>query len=105
MILRFLSTTILWGAMGGITYTMKETGAMWVLNICATLTLFETYTILGRLGYAANRLSGLITCACMLPISFFFPGTGTDVLAVGALLTSSACVLSLKVRGECTSRG
>ena len=93
MILRFLSTTILWGAMGGITYTMKETGAMWVLNICATLTLFETYTILGRLGYAANRLSGLITCACMLPISFFFPGTGTDVLAVGALLTSSACVL------------
>ena len=29
----------------------------------------------------------------MLPISFYFPGTGVDVLAIGAVLTSGACVL------------
>ena len=66
---------------------------MWILNLCATLTLFEIYTILGRLGYAANRMSGLITGGCMIPIAFHFPGAGVDVLAVGALLTSGACVL------------
>ena len=72
---------------------MKEVGAMWILNLCATLTLFEIYTILGRLGYAANRMSGLTTGCCMIPISYYFPGSGIDVLAVGALLTSAACVL------------
>ena len=45
---------------------------MWILNLCATLTLFEIYTILGRLGYAANRMSGLITGGCMIPIAFHF---------------------------------
>ena len=66
---------------------------MWILNLCATLTLFEIYTILGRLGYAANRMSGLVTGGCMIPISFYFEGSGMDVLAIGALLTCSACVL------------
>lgn len=72
---------------------MDEIGAMWILNLCATLTLFEIYTILGRLGFAANRLSGLLTGGCMIPISYYFPEYGIDVLAVGALFTSSACVL------------
>jgi len=93
MILRTLSTIFLWSLIGGIVYSLKEDGAMWILNLCATLTLFEIYTILGRLGYAANRVSGLITGGCMIPISFYFEGSGIDVLAVGALLTSSACVL------------
>ncbi len=93
MIIRTLSTIILWGAMGGVVYSLKEVGAMWILNLCATLTLFEIYTILGRLGYAANRMSGLITGGCMIPIAFHFPGSGIDVLAIGALLTSGACVL------------
>ena len=93
MIIRTLSTIVLWGAMGGVVYSLKEVGAMWILNLCATLTLFEIYTILGRLGYAANRMSGLITGGCMIPIAFHFPGSGIDVLAIGALLTSGACVL------------
>jgi len=93
MILRTLSTIFLWSLIGGIVYSLKEVGAMWILNLCATLTLFEIYTILGRLGYAANRVSGLITGGCMIPISFYFEGSGIDVLAIGALLTSSACVL------------
>jgi phosphatidate cytidylyltransferase len=66
---------------------------MWILNLCATLTLFEVYTILGRLGYAANRLSGLITGGCLIPVSYYFEGYGVDVLAIGALFTSAACVL------------
>ena len=74
MILRTLSTLILWGIMGMIVFFSKETGAMWILNLCATLTLFETYTILGRLGYAANRVSGLITGGSMIPFAYFFPG-------------------------------
>jgi phosphatidate cytidylyltransferase len=93
MILRTLSTILLWSLIGGVVYSLKEVGAMWTLNLCATLTLFEIYTILGRLGYAANRMSGLITGGCMIPISFYFEGSGIDVLAIGALFTCSACVL------------
>lgn len=93
MILRTLSTILLWSLIGGTVYSLKEVGAMWILNLCATLTLFEIYTILGRLGYAANRMSGLITGGCMIPISFYFEGSGIDILAIGALFTSSACVL------------
>ena len=93
MILRSFSTILLWGLVALVVYSLKETGAMWVLNLCATLTLFEVYTILGRLGYAANRLSGLITGGCLIPISYYFEGFGVDVLAIGALFTSAACVL------------
>ena len=69
---------------------------MWILNLCSTLTLFEIYTILGRLGFAANRMSGLLTGGCMIPIAYYFPSSGIDVLAVGALFMSAACVLFLK---------
>lgn len=93
MILRTLSTLFLWSIIGGVVYSLKEVGAMWILNLCATLTLFEIYTILGRLGYAANRMSGLITGGCMIPISYYYEGSGIDILAVGALLSSAACVL------------
>ena len=79
--------------MGIIVYTTKEAGAMWILNLCSTLTLFEIYTILGRLGFAANRMSGLLTGGCMIPIAYYFPSSGIDVLAVGALFMSAACVL------------
>ena len=47
MILRTIATIILWGLLGAIVYGLKEPGAMWILNLCATLTLFEVYTILG----------------------------------------------------------
>ena len=93
MIIRSFSTIFLWGLVALVVYSLKETGAMWILNLCATLTLFEVYTILGRLGYAANRLSGLITGGCLIPISYYFEGYGVDVLAIGALFTSAACVL------------
>ncbi len=93
MILRTIATIVLWGLLGSIVYGLKEPGAMWILNLCATLTLFEVYTILGRIGYAANRITGLITGACMIPIAFYFPGAGIDALAVGALFSSAACVV------------
>tara|TARA_B100002019_G_scaffold282188_1_gene287139 strand:+ start:438 stop:1298 length:861 start_codon:yes stop_codon:yes gene_type:complete len=98
MILRILSTIFLWGTVALVVYSLKETGAMWVLNLCATLTLFEVYTILGRLGYAANRLSGLITGGCLIPVSYYFEGFGIDVLAVGALFCSGACVIFPKAQ-------
>ena len=98
MILRILSTIFLWGTVTLVVYSLKETGAMWVLNLCATLTLFEVYTILGRLGYAANRLSGLITGGCLIPVSYYFEGFGIDVLAVGALFCSGACVIFPKAQ-------
>ena len=74
MILRSFSTATLWGLIALVVYSLKETGAMWILNLCATLTLFEVYTILGRLGYAANRLSGLLTGGFLIPVSFYFEG-------------------------------
>ena len=98
MILRSLSTSLLWGIVALVVYSLKETGAMWVLNLCATLTLFEVYTILGRLGYAANRLSGLVTGGCLIPVSYYFEGFGVDVLAVGALFCSGACVVFPKAQ-------
>jgi hypothetical protein len=61
MILRTIATIILWGLLGSIVYGLKEPGAMWILNLCATLTLFEVYTILGRIGFAANRITGLLS--------------------------------------------
>jgi len=47
MIIRTISSLFLWSSIAGIVYAMDEIGAMWVLNLCATLTLFEIYTILG----------------------------------------------------------
>ena len=93
MILRSFSTILLWGIVGLVVYSLKETGAMWVLNLCATLTLFEVYTILGRIGYAANRLSGLITGGCLIPACYYLDGNGIDILAIGALFCSAASVL------------
>ena len=57
---------------------------------------FEIYTILGRLGFAANRMSGLLTGGCMIPIAYYFPSSGIDVLLIGALFMSTACVLPPK---------
>ena len=101
MILRSFSTILLWGLVALVVYSLKETGAIWVLNLCATLTLFEVYTILGRLGYAANRLSGLITGGCLIPISYYFEGFGVDVLAIGALLHQLPAFFFHKHRGAC----
>ena len=41
MILRTIATIILWGVLGFIVYGLKEPGAMWILNLCATLTLLK----------------------------------------------------------------
>ena len=89
MILRTIATVILWGLLGIIVYGLKEPGAMWILNLCATLTLFEVYTILGRIGFAANRITGLVTGACMIPIAFYFPGEG--MAFVGDTLFALGC--------------
>ena len=62
MILRTIATIILWGLLGGIVYGLKEPGAMWILNLCATLTLFEVYTILGRIGYPHKKELAKICC-------------------------------------------
>ena len=43
MIIRTFSSLFLWSTIAGIVYAMDEIGAMWVLNLCATLTLFEIY--------------------------------------------------------------
>ena len=101
MFIRALSTCTLWSLMGIIVYTTKEAGAMWILNLCSTLTLFEIYTILGRLGFAANRMSGLLTGGCMIPIAYYFPSSGIDVLAVGALLCLLPVFFFLKRSAGC----
>ena len=33
MILRTLSTILLWSLIGGVVYSLKEAGAMWILNL------------------------------------------------------------------------
>jgi len=73
--------------------TFESEGAVWLLTIVSLLTQFEIYTLLGRLGFAANRLSGLVTGGVLIPMSYYQEGSGMDVLAVGALVMAAASVL------------
>ncbi|MFP6888080.1 MAG: phosphatidate cytidylyltransferase [Opitutales bacterium] len=93
MILRVFSTFLLWSIVIGGVVRFREDGAMWILTVAAVVTQFEIYTLLGRLGFAANRISGLLTGAFLIPMGFFIEGAGMDTLAVGALLMSAASVL------------
>ena len=68
------------------------------------LTLFEIYTILGRLGFAANRMSGLLTGGCMIPIAYYFPSSGIDVLAVEPFLCPLPVFFFLGMRGMYVKR-
>ena len=93
MILRIISTVFLWSLVIGSVVTFESEGAVWLLTIVSLLTQFEIYTLLGRLGFAANRLSGLVTGGVLIPMSYYQEGSGMDVLAVGALVMAAASVL------------
>ena len=98
---RTLSTCTLWSLMGIIVYTTKEAGAMWILNLCSTLTLFEIYTILGRLGFAANRMSGLLTGGCMIPIAYYFQALALMFWQLSPLYVRCLCSFSSSRRDVC----
>ena len=93
MILRIISTVFLWSLVIGGVVTFESEGAVWLLTIVSLLTQFEIYTLLGRLGFAANRLSGLVTGGVLIPMSYYQEGSGMDVLAIGALVMAAASVL------------
>ena len=102
MILRVFSTVILWSIVIGGVVGFGEVGTMWILTVAAVCTQFEIYALLGRLGFAANRISGLATGAFLVPMGYYIEGAGMDALAVGALMMSGAAVLSLKPSVACT---
>ncbi|MFP6894778.1 MAG: phosphatidate cytidylyltransferase [Opitutales bacterium] len=93
MILRVFSTVILWSIVIGGVVGFGEVGTMWILTVAAVCTQFEIYALLGRLGFAANRISGLTTGAFLVPMGYYIEGAGMDALAVGALMMSGASVL------------
>ena len=93
MILRVFSTIILWSIVIGGVVGFGEVGTMWILTIAAVCTQFEIYAMLGRLGFAANRISGLATGAFLVPMGYYIEGAGMDALAVGALMMSGAAML------------
>ena len=93
MILRVFSTVILWSIVIGGVVGFGEVGTMWILTVAAVCTQFEIYALLGRLGFAANRISGLVTGAFLVPMGYYIEGAGMDALAVGALMMSGAAVL------------
>ena len=93
MILRVFSTVILWSIVIGGVVGFGEVGTMWILTVAAVCTQFEIYALLGRLGFAANRISGLATGAFLVPMGYYIEGAGMDALAVGALMMSGAAVL------------
>jgi phosphatidate cytidylyltransferase len=93
MILRVFSTVILWSIVIGGVVGFGEVGTMWILTVAAVCTQFEIYALLGRLGFAANRISGLATGAFLVPMGYYIEGAGMDALAVGALMMSGASVL------------
>ena len=93
MILRVFSTIILWSIVIGGVVGFGEVGTMWILTIAAVCTQFEIYAMLGRLGFAANRISGLATGAFLIPMGYYVEGAGMDAVAVGALTMSGAAVL------------
>ncbi len=93
MTLRIISTVFLWSLVIGGVVTFESEGAVWLLTMASLLTQFEIYTLLGRLGFAANRLSGLVTGGILIPMSYYQEGSGMDVLAIGALIMAAASVL------------
>ena len=93
MTLRIISTVFLWSIVIGGVVTFESEGTVWLLTIASLLTQFEIYTLLGRLGFAANRLSGLVTGGILIPMSYYHEGSGMDVLAVGVLVMAAASVL------------
>lgn len=93
MILRVFSTVILWSIVIGGVVGFGEVGTMWILTVAAVCTQFEIYALLGRLGFAANRISGLATGAFLVPMGYYIEGAGMDALAVGVLMMSGASVL------------
>ena len=93
MILRVFSTVILWSIVIGGVVGFGESGTMWILTVAAVCTQIEIYALLGRLGFAANRISGLATGAFLIPMGYYIVGAGMDALAVGALMMSGAAVL------------
>ncbi|MBC8347591.1 MAG: phosphatidate cytidylyltransferase [Verrucomicrobia bacterium] len=93
MILRIFSTVILSSIVIGGVAGFGEVGTMWILTVAAVCTQFEIYALLGRLGFAANRISGLATGAFLVPMGYYIEGAGMDTLAVGALMMSGAAVL------------
>jgi phosphatidate cytidylyltransferase len=93
MILRVFSTVILWSIVIGGVVGFGQVGTMWILTVAAVCTQFEIYALLGRLGFAANRISGLATGAFLVPMGYYIEGAGMDALAVGALMMSGAAVL------------
>ena len=93
MILRIFSTVILSSIVIGGVAGFGEVGTMWILTVAAVCTQFEIYALLGRLGFAANRISGLVTGAFLVPMGYYIEGAGMDALAVGALMMSGAAVL------------
>ena len=93
MILRIFSTVILSSIVIGGVVGFGEVGTMWILTVAAVCTQFEIYALLGRLGFAANRISGLATGAFLVPMGYYIEGAGMDALAVGALMMSGAAVL------------
>ena len=93
MILRIFSTVILSSIVIGGVAGFGEVGTMWILTVAAVCTQFEIYALLGRLGFAANRISGLATGAFLVPMGYYIEGAGMDALAVGALMMSGAAVL------------
>lgn len=101
MTARIFSTVVLWGSVIGVTYAFGELGAMWILALLAAVTLFETYSLLAHAGHVANNLSGLLAGSALVPLAYFIPGSGGDVLAVSAALAAAALVfLPGDLRGQ-----
>ncbi len=90
MLMRTLSTLVLWGLVFCTVYWGKEHGGIWLLTIAAFLTQAEIYSMLTRMNQRPLRFEGLLVGAVVIPCTFYYEVTAEDLLAAAVVFTVSA---------------
>ena len=91
MLIRTLSTLMLWGLVFGTIYLFEESGGIWLLTLAAFLTQAEIYSMLTRMNQRPLRFEGLVIGTVVIPFTFYFESvTAEDILAAAVVLTVAA---------------
>ena len=79
MLIRTLSTLMLWGLVFGTVYFFGESGGIWLLVFAAFLTQAEIYSMLTRMNQRPLRFEGLAIGATIIPFTFSWSRLSSDV--------------------------
>ena len=93
---RIFSTVLLWGSIIAALLLIGPIAGIWLLAILATLTQYELYKLLGKMGYQPLLRPGLICGAVIMLGSHYIPawtgytytGAGVDLFFLSAIILS-----------------